>query len=81
VFSATNTLSCLAEVFEAAAALDRLEGFTALFGPQFYGLAPNADTITLTKGDPVQFATHIDTGAGPVTLFNPGFDLHWTVTS
>ena len=81
VFSATNTMSCLAEVFEAAAALDRLEGFTALFGPQFYGLAPNADTITLTKGDPVQFATHIDPGAGPVTLFNPGFDLHWTVTS
>jgi dihydroorotase len=81
VFSATNTMSCLAEVFEAAGALDRLEGFTALFGPQFYGLAPNADTITLTKGDPVQFSTHIDTGAGPVTLFNPGFDLHWTVTS
>jgi len=81
VFSATNTMSCLAEVFEAAGALDRLEGFTSLFGPQFYGLAPNADTITLTKGDPVQFDKHIDTGAGPVTLFNPGFDLHWTVSS
>ena len=81
VFSATNTMSCLAEVFEAAGALDRLEGFTALFGPQFYGLSPNADTITLTKGAPVQFATHIDTGVGPVTLFNPGFDLHWTVSS
>ena len=81
VFSATNTMSCLAEVFEAAGALDRLEGFTALFGPQFYGLAPNADTITLTKGDPVEFPKHIDSGAGPVTLFNPGFDLHWTVSS
>ena len=81
VFSATNTMSCLAEVFEAAGALDRLEGFTALFGPQFYGLAPNANTITLTKGDPVEFPKHIDSGAGPVTLFNPGFDLHWTVSS
>ena len=81
VFSATNTMACLAEVFEVAGALYRLEGFTSLFGPQFYGLAPNADTITLTKGDPVQFAEHIDTGAGPVTLFNPGFDLHWTVSS
>ena len=81
VFSATNTMSCLAEVFEAAGALDRLEGFTALFGPQFYGLAPNADTITLTKGDPVEFPKHIDSGASPVTLFNPGFDLHWTVSS
>ena len=28
VFSATNTMACLAEVFEAAGALDRLEGFT-----------------------------------------------------
>ena len=81
VFSATNTMSCLAEVFEAAAALDRLEGFTALFGPQFYGLAPNTRTITLTRGDPVRYANYIDTGAGPVTLFNPGFDLHWTVSS
>ena len=81
VFSATNTMSCLAEVFEAAGALDRLEGFTALFGPQFYGLAPNTRTITLTRGDPVQYANYIDTGAGPVTLFNPGFDLHWTVSS
>jgi len=81
VFSATNTMSCLAEVFEAAGALDRLEGFTALLGPQFYGLAPNADTITLTKGDPVEFPKHIDSGAGPVTLFNPGFDLHWNVSS
>jgi len=81
VFSATNTMSCLAEVFEAAGALDRLEGFTALLGPQFYGLAPNADTITLTKGDPVEFPKHIDSGAGPVTLFNPGFNLHWTVSS
>ena len=80
VFSATNTMSCLAEIFDRAGALDRLEGFTSLFGPKFYELAPNPDQITLTKGAPIKFPSHIDTGAGPVTLFNPGIDLHWIVT-
>ena len=80
VFSATNTMSCLAEIFDRAGALDRLEGFTSLFGPKFYELAPNPDQITLTKGPPIKFPSYIDTGAGPVTLFNPGIDLHWMVT-
>jgi dihydroorotase len=72
-------MSCLAEVFEGAGALDKLEGFTSLFGPKFYGLAPNTDRITLTKGEPVNFPSHISTGAGPVTVFDPGIDLHWKV--
>ncbi len=80
VFSATNTMSCLAEIFDRAGALDRLEACTSLFGPKFYELAPNPDQITLTKGAPIKFPSHIDTGAGPVTLFNPGIDLHWMVT-
>jgi dihydroorotase len=41
VFSATNTMSCLAHVFEEEGALDRLEGFASLHGPARYGLAPN----------------------------------------
>lgn len=79
IFSATNTLSCLAEVFEREGALDRLEGFAALNGPAFYGLPPNEDRITLTKGAAVVYPDRIDTGAGPVTVFDPGFALHWRV--
>ena len=79
VFSATNTVSCLATVFEQAGALDRLEGFASLFGPAFYGLPPNPRKITLTKGAAVKYPAKIDTPAGPVTLFDPGFDLHWRV--
>ena len=79
IFTATNTMSCLAEVFETAGALDKLEGFASLFGPQFYGLRPNDETITLIKGDPVQYPDKIQTGAGPVTMFDPGFPLHWRV--
>jgi dihydroorotase len=49
-FTATNTLSVLAEVFEQEGALDRLEGFVSLHGPAFYRLPVNEDTITLTQG-------------------------------
>ena len=37
-------------------------------------------TITLTKGDPVSYPTQIESADGPVTVFDPGFDLHWRVT-
>ncbi|SEM49683.1 dihydroorotase [Loktanella fryxellensis] len=79
VFSATNTLSCLAEVFEAADALPRLEAFTSLNGPAFYGLPANTATITLTKGAPLVTPATIATDDGPVTVFDPGFPLHWHV--
>ncbi len=81
IFTAPNTMSCLAEVFDAAGALGKLEAFSSLNGPRFYGLDPNAATITLTKGDPVNYPDHIETADGPVTVFNPGFDLHWSVTT
>jgi dihydroorotase len=37
------------EVFEKAGALDKLEGFASHFGPDFYKLPRNKDTITLHK--------------------------------
>jgi dihydroorotase len=79
-FTATNTLSILAEVFEQDGCLDRLEGFTSLNGPAFYGLPPNEATITLTRGAPVPYPQKIETGAGPVTVFAPGFPLHWHIS-
>ena len=79
IFTATNTLSCLAEVFEAAGRLDKLEAFTSLNGAAFYRLPPNDGTITLVRGDPVAYPARISTGDGPVTVFDPGFPLHWHV--
>jgi len=78
-FTATNTLSILAQVFEEEGALDRLEGFTSLHGAAFYGLPPNESRITLTRGDPVAYPGRIETADGPVTVFDPGFALHWRV--
>ncbi|MFP1632205.1 dihydroorotase [Zhengella sp. ZM62] len=80
IFSATNTLSCLAHVFEEEDALDRLEAFVSLNGPAFYGLPVNQGKVTLERRDaPVVFSAKIETGAGPVTLFDPMFPLHWVV--
>lgn len=79
-FTATNTLSILAEVFETADALPQLEAFTSLNGPAFYRMAPNDDRITLRKGDAVEYPSKIETPDGPVTVFDPGFPLHWSVT-
>ncbi len=77
-FTAPNTMSILAQVFEEENALDRLEAFTALNGPAFYGLPANDTTITLERA-PTTYPAHIDTAEGPVTVFDPGFDLHWRV--
>ncbi len=80
VFSATNTMACLAHVFEAEGALDKLAGFASENGPAHYKLPVNQATITLEKQtDPAPFPAQIQTGEGPVTLFNPGYPLMWRV--
>ncbi|MBA3042546.1 MAG: dihydroorotase [Alphaproteobacteria bacterium] len=80
IYTSINTMSCLAHVFEQEGALDKLEAFASLNGPAWYGLAPNDETITLVKRDtPVSFPPKIETGAGPVTVFDPMFPLHWDV--
>lgn len=48
-YTAHAGIELYAEVFDAAGALDRLEAFASLNGPAFYGLAPNADRITLQQ--------------------------------
>jgi len=49
IFTAACALEIYAEVFDEAAALDRLEAFASLNGPAFYGFPPNEPTITLRR--------------------------------
>ena len=80
-FTATNTLPILAQVFEDMGALPQIEGFVARHGAAFYRLAQNAGTLTLMRrATPLALPDKILTGAGPVTLFDPGFPLFWHVT-
>ncbi len=79
-FTATNTMSILAHVFEEEGALDRLEHFVSRNGPAFYRLPVNSETLTLTKGGTVEYPTKINTGDAAVTVFDPGFALKWAVS-
>ncbi|MEM7406254.1 MAG: dihydroorotase [Pseudomonadota bacterium] len=80
VFNVVTTLPCLAHVFEDAGRLDRLRGFVAEFGPAFYGLPVNSEQVTLVRrAEPYPFPSHIDSLSGPITVFDPGFPLHWTL--
>lgn len=82
IYTSINTISCLAHVFEQENALDRLEAFTSLNGPAWYGLPANEARVTLRKqAEPLIFPAKIETGAGPVTVFDPMFPLHWDVVA
>lgn len=79
-FTAANAMACLAHVFEQEGALDRLEAFVSLNGPAFYGLPANEETITLVRRETaIEFPARLETGEGPVTLFDPMFPIHWDV--
>ncbi|MCF6320162.1 MAG: dihydroorotase [Rhizobiaceae bacterium] len=80
IFTALNTMGCLAHVFEEADALPNLEYFTSRNGPNFYNLPLNSRTIVLEKSEnPLALPATIKTPIGQVTVFDPGFNQHWYV--
>ena len=58
IYSAHAAIEFYAEAFEKANALDKLEAFASHFGPDFYGLPRNTDTINLVKEEHTVPATH-----------------------
>ncbi len=48
-YSALHAMELYAEAFEGAGALDKLEAFASFYGPDFYQLPRNTETITLVK--------------------------------
>ena len=48
-YTALHAMELYATAFDQAGALDRLEGFASLHGPDFYGLPRNAGHITLRR--------------------------------
>ncbi|MCE5972881.1 dihydroorotase [Sinirhodobacter sp. WL0062] len=79
-FTATNTMQLLAHVFEEEGKQDNLAAFASHNGPRFYGLPVNTAQMTLVKTDEsALWPEKIITGAGPVTVFNPGFPVYWHV--
>lgn len=77
IFTAPVALELYAQVFDEEKALDRLEGFASLHGPDFYGLPPNDDSVTLIRKywrPPASVAVDDD---NHVNVFSPPTDLRW----
>jgi dihydroorotase len=78
VYSAHAALEFYAEAFEQVDALDRLEGFASHFGPDFYRLPRNTDTVTLRK-QPWQVPDKLPLGKQDLTPLRAGEAMAWTV--
>jgi dihydroorotase len=76
-FTAMSALELYAEAFEAAGALDKLEGFASFHGPDFYGLPRNTGTVTLRK-EPLELPESIPFGdAAQLKPLRAGETLAW----
>jgi dihydroorotase len=79
-YTAPVAMAVVAEVFEREGKLDHLEAFTSLNGAAFYDLPPPTKTITLTKGPAYPLPAKPQSDTGPVTVFDPGFPLTWSIS-
>ena len=76
VFSAYAAIELYATVFESEGAIEKLEGFSSIFGPDFYGLPHNQETVTLERETwkvPIQY----EFGGSQVVPFLAGTELSW----
>ena len=76
IFTAPCALEIYTEVFEEEDALDRLEAFASLNGPQFYRLPPNETRVTLNR-EPLFVPERIGAGESEVVPFRGGETLRW----
>jgi dihydroorotase len=78
IYNAPHALESYATVFEEKGALDRLEAFASEFGPRFYRLPLNEDTITLERHDQL-VPQRLGEGELAVVPFHAGELLGWRV--
>jgi dihydroorotase len=80
IYSAHAALELYAEAFEAAGALDKLEGFASHFGADFYGLPRNKGRVTLARSPwtvPEEYAF----GDGKVVPLRAGLPIAWKLAT
>jgi dihydroorotase len=76
IFTAPCAIEIYTQVFEEEQALDRLEAFASLNGPQFYRLPPNEARITLGRVSWI-VPQRIGEGDNAVVPFRAGETLRW----
>ena len=77
-YTAYAAIELYAEAFEAAEALEKLEGFASYFGPDFYQLPRNTQKITLVKNE--WRAPHsLDFSGTDLVPLRAGENLRWQI--
>jgi dihydroorotase len=77
-YTALHAMPLYAKAFEQVGALDKLEGFASHYGPDFYGLPRNRDTLTLVRQEYV-IPEEIPYGANTLVPLAAGESLAWRV--
>jgi len=75
-YSSPAAIELYAQAFESFDALDKLEAFASLNGPDFYGLARNSETITLTRRS-WQVPSSLSFGNELIIPLGAGETLNW----
>jgi len=78
IYTAHAAMELYAEVFDAAGALDRLEGFASFHGPDFYHLPRNRDTMTLRRSS-WQVPPELPYADGTLVPLRAGETVAWTI--
>ena len=75
-YTALHAMELYAQAFEEAGALDKLEGFASLYGPDFYRLPRNTDRVTLQR---TQWTVPSELAMADTTLvpLDAGQNLQW----
>ncbi|MET0384180.1 MAG: dihydroorotase [Burkholderiaceae bacterium] len=75
-FTALSALELYAEAFDAAGAIDKLEGFASRHGPDFYGLPRNVGSLTLRR-QPLALPESVPFGDAVLKPLRGGETLSW----
>ena len=75
-YTAPCALELYAEAFEAAGALERLEGFASFHGPDFYGLPRNRGQVVLRR-EPWTLPQTLPFGDALIKPLRAGETLNW----
>lgn len=76
IYTAHAALELYAIAFEEAGALEKLEGFASMHGPQFYGMPVNEDTVTLVR-ESWDVPERLAYGNGELVPLRAGERLPW----
>ncbi len=80
MYTAYHAMELYAEAFDNADALDKLEGFSSIFGAKFYGLPQNTNSITLNR-ESWQVPANLPLGKEQIIPLRAGEQCHWTLVS